>query len=67
MEQKYLPIGSVCTLKGKNKKVMITGYYSVEFNGNFKISKQFEFETNKNYVIAINNDLIICSEVEEYV
>lgn len=37
MEQKYLPIGSVCTLKGKNKKVMITSYYSVEFNGNLKI------------------------------
>ena len=37
MEQKYLPIGSVCTLKGRNKKVMITGYYSVEFNGNLKI------------------------------
>ena len=38
MEQKYLPIGSVCTLKGKNKKIMITGYYSVEFNGNLKIN-----------------------------
>lgn len=38
MEQKYLPIGSVCTLKGKNKKMMITGYYAVEFNGNIKIS-----------------------------
>ena len=37
MEQKYLPIGSVCTLKGKNKKIMITGYYSVEFNGNLRI------------------------------
>lgn len=37
MEQKYLPIGSVCTLKGRNKKVMITGYYSVEFSGNLKI------------------------------
>lgn len=37
MEGKYLPIGSICTLKGKNKKVMITGYYSVEFNGNLKI------------------------------
>lgn len=36
MEQKFLPIGSVCTLKGKNKKVMITGYYGVEFNGNLK-------------------------------
>lgn len=37
MEQKYLPIGSVCTLKGKSKKVMVTGYYSVEFTGNLKI------------------------------
>ncbi len=34
---KYLPIGSVCTLKGRNKQVMIVGYYSVEFNGNLKI------------------------------
>lgn len=37
MEQKYLPIGSVCTIKGKTKKVMVTGYYSVSFNGNLKI------------------------------
>lgn len=37
MNNKFLPIGSVCTLKGKNKKVMITGYYGVEFNGNLKI------------------------------
>ena len=37
MEQKYLPIGSVCTVKGKTKKMMITGYYSVSFNGNLKI------------------------------
>lgn len=36
-QEKYLPIGSVCTLKGKNKKVMITGYYSVEFKGNLTI------------------------------
>ena len=37
MDKKYLPIGSVCTIKGKNKKVMITGFYSVEFTGNLKI------------------------------
>jgi len=41
MEQKYLPIGSVCTLKGKNKKVMIIGYYSVKFNGNLKINDYY--------------------------
>ena len=38
MSEKYLPIGSICTLKGKHKKVMVTGYYSVEFNGNLKIN-----------------------------
>ncbi len=37
MEKKYLPIGSICTLKGKNKKYMITGYYSIDFNGNLLI------------------------------
>ncbi len=37
MEQKYLPIGSVCTLKGQAKKVMVTGYYSVMFNGNLRL------------------------------
>lgn len=37
MENKYLPIGSVCTIKGQAKKIMITGYYSVEYNGNLKI------------------------------
>lgn len=36
--EKYLPIGSICTLKGKNKKIMITGFYSSEFNGNLKIN-----------------------------
>lgn len=37
MEEKYLPIGTICTIKGTQKKVMITGFYSVEFNGNLKI------------------------------
>lgn len=38
MSVKYLPIGTICTLKGKHRKVMITGFYSVEFNGNLKIN-----------------------------
>ena len=38
MESKYLPIGSVCTIKGKSRKVMITGYYSIKFNGNLRIN-----------------------------
>lgn len=34
---KYLPIGTVCTLKGGNKKIMITGFFSIEYNGNIKM------------------------------
>lgn len=36
MNEKYLPIGTICTIKGQQKKVMITGYYSVEYVGNLK-------------------------------
>ena len=37
MIDKYLPIGTVCTLKGNNKKVMVIGFFSVEYNGNIKM------------------------------
>ena len=31
MEEKYLPIGSVVTVKDINMKLMIIGYYSLEY------------------------------------
>lgn len=34
---KYLPIGTICTLKGDNKKIMIVGYYSISYNGVIKM------------------------------
>jgi len=37
MEEKYLPIGTICTVKGSNKKVMITGFLSTEYSGNVKM------------------------------
>jgi len=33
MKEKYLPIGTLCTLKGKNKKTLIVGYFGIEYNG----------------------------------
>jgi len=36
-EQKFLPIGTICSVKGKNKKIMITGFYSVEYAGKVKM------------------------------
>lgn len=37
MQEKYLPIGTVCTLKNNNKNIMIVGYFSIEYNGNVKM------------------------------
>jgi hypothetical protein len=34
---KFLPIGTVCTISGNNKKVMITGFFAIEYNGNVKM------------------------------
>ncbi len=62
-ERKYLPIGSVCTLKGKLKKVMVVGYYFVTYNGNLNI-KDYSgvvypegFPLNEQ-VVAFNHDEI---------
>lgn len=35
--EKYLPIGTVCTIKNHQKKVMIVGVFSVEYNGTVKM------------------------------
>ncbi|MBE6155820.1 MAG: DUF4176 domain-containing protein [Firmicutes bacterium] len=37
MEEKYLPIGTIVTLNNNSKKVMITGYYSLEYQNVVKI------------------------------
>lgn len=37
MNKRYLPIGSVIKLKNNNKMIMITGYYSVEYENDLEI------------------------------
>lgn len=37
MEKRYLPIGSVVKLKNKIKPLMVTGYYSVEYDSDLEI------------------------------
>ena len=37
MEEKYLPIGSIVTVKDINKKLMIIGYYSLEYKNSVKL------------------------------
>ena len=37
MNKIYLPIGSVIKLKNKDKSIMITGYYSVEYENDLEI------------------------------
>ena len=61
MIDKYLPIGTVCTLKGNNKKVMVIGFFSVEYNGNIKMydyqgCSYPEGVLLKNRFISFNHD-----------
>lgn len=37
MNKKYLPIGSIVKLKNKDVLIMVTGYYSVEYEENVMI------------------------------
>lgn len=37
MDNKYLPIGSVCTLKGRKEKVMVIGLYSILLDNQIKV------------------------------
>lgn len=34
VEDKYLPIGTICTVREYSKKVIIVGYYAIQYNGN---------------------------------
>lgn len=37
MNERYLPIGSIVKLKNSNKKIMITGYFSVEYKNDIVV------------------------------
>lgn len=37
MEDKFLPIGTVCTIKGNTNKIMIIGFLSLDYNGNLRV------------------------------
>lgn len=37
MKKKFLPIGTICKLKKSNNKIMIVGYYSINYNGIVKL------------------------------
>lgn len=60
MKEKYLPIGTVVTVPNVAKKVMITGYYAIEYQNAVKI---YDYEgcvypegsLAKNSVIAFNH------------
>jgi len=37
MNEKFLPIGTICTIGGFNRQVMITGYFSTDYKGNITV------------------------------
>lgn len=69
MEEKYLPIGSVVTVKGLNKKIMIIGYYSLEYQNSVKIYDYVgcnypEGMLLKNNMFSFNHsDIVSCDFV----
>lgn len=69
MEEKYLPIGSVVNVKGLNKKMMIIGYYSLEYQNSVKIYDYVgcnypEGMLLKNNLFSFNHsDIVSCDFV----
>lgn len=64
MQDKYLPIGSIVTIKSNSKKIMIIGYYSVEYEDNITIYDYVgcsypEGILNKKNVISFNHEDIL--------
>lgn len=37
MDEKFLPIGSICTIKASNRKVMIMGYFALDYAEKVKL------------------------------
>lgn len=71
MEEKYLPIGSVVSVKGLNKKIMIIGYYSLEYQNSVKIYDYVgcnypEGMLLKNNMFSFNHSDIISCEFVGY-
>ena len=66
MEEKYLPIGSIVNLKSSDKKIMIIGYYSVEYNDMIEVYDYIgclypEGLLLKNNLISFNHeDITTC-------
>lgn len=63
-EQKFLPIGTICTINNYNKKVMIVGYYAMDYNGNATIYdyKAYDYPEGTlliNKIICFNHNDII--------
>lgn len=37
MKERFLPIGTICSLRGINKKIMISGYFGISYRGKLKM------------------------------
>ncbi len=64
MQDKYLPIGTVVTLKNQIRKIMIIGYYSPKYEGKIVIYDYVgcsypEGLLSKDYIISFNHEDII--------
>jgi len=69
--KKYLPIGTICTIKNNNDIVMIIGYFSTEFHSKLKVYDYIgcfypDGLLLKNNICSFNHEDIINIEHEGY-
>lgn len=70
--ERYLPIGTICNVQGYSKKIMIIGYFSVEYNGKVKMYdyKGCDYPEGlllNNKLCSFNNEDIVTVDFEGFV
>lgn len=65
MKEKFLPIGTVCSLKGINKKIMITGFFGVSYNGMVKMYDYVGYEYPEGMLLQNRSYLFNHGNIEK--
>lgn len=65
MKEKFLPIGTVCTLRGINKSIMISGFFGVSYNGTVKMYDYIGYEYPEGMLLQNKSYLFNHYEIEK--
>lgn len=65
MKERFLPIGTVCTLNGINKKIMITGFFGVSYTGMIKMYDYVGYEYPEGMLLQNRSYLFNHEDIEK--